>query len=90
MSLLNIIPLKQCGLCGTHIPRGRSGGGKLCDSCKYEKRKILLKLKRLKQKKCHSCGGIILREGVYCSDYCRWIRMLDRRHQKIILRVKDL
>ena len=90
---LNIL-YNRCKGCGADVPMGKRGGPTLCVSCsnrkKYQKRKFMQKIARLKQKKCHSCGGIILREGVYCSDYCKWIRMLDRRHQKIIKRIADL
>ena len=90
MSLQLLHKVKHCRTCSGIIPEGREGGGRNCDKCKYARRKMLLKLKRLRQKKCHNCGGMVLCEGVHCSEYCKWIKTLDWKHHKIIKRISDL
>ena len=86
--------LVPCSDCGLSINEGKQSKNSRCDKCKnkrkYQARKILLKLKRLRNKKCHNCGGAV-EHGVYCSDYCRWIKHLSYRYrQKIVLRLSDL
>lgn len=94
MSLL--INVEKCPSCNETTPSGRvrPERPRMCKRCinktKYQKRKLLLKLARLKGKKCHTCGGSIKRLGVFCSEYCRWIGSLRHRHNKIILRVNDV
>lgn len=97
MSLQYLVNVTKCAKCPNMVPIGRVklDRPRLCEKClnkkKYERRKILLKLGRLRKKKCHVCGGAIpTLFGVYCSSYCRWIASMKHRHYKIILRMEDL
>jgi NMD protein affecting ribosome stability and mRNA decay len=87
---LALLSVKPCAECGREMPVGRRGGGRVCDACKYERRRLLLRARRLNTKKCRRCRGAVRREGAHCTDYCRWIAMLKRRHQKIILVLGDI
>lgn len=96
MSLEILVNMAKCPTCtnmvlvGRYIPKIP----RRCNQCKnreqYQKRKIILKVRAHVKKKCHSCGGMIKREGVYCSEYCKWIGKLKTYHYKIPLRVGDL
>src|SRR3990167_6337240 len=87
--------LVSCVDCGLLINEGKQGKQTRCNKCKnkrnYETRRtqILLKLKTMRNKKCHNCGGSV-ESGVYCSEYCKWIKHLSYRYrQKIILKISD-
>lgn len=96
MTLQNLIHVAKCPTCPNMVPVGRQRPDKprRCDQCKnrdqYQKRRLLLKVKRVKQKRCHGCGGQVQKLGVHCSDYCKWITSLKHRHYKIILSIGDL
>lgn len=97
MSLEQLVNLTKCPTCDTMVPVGRLRPDKprKCERCankeKYERRKIMLKLRNLKIKKCHGCHGEVKRLGVFCSDYCEWMCNMRRtHHNKIILSIKDL
>ncbi len=94
MSLLLIAKCIDCGLkmeCPNIYSRSRL---KRCTRCsnkhKYQNRKILLKVKRLKLKRCHTCHGLNQSEGVFCTDYCRWINSLKWNRKKIVRIMGDL
>ena len=95
MSLLLIAKCIDCHVkmeCPNIYSRSRL---KRCTSCsnkqKYQNRKILLKAKRLKLKRCHFCGGMNQSEGVWCSNYCSWANMVRRNsHGKSVVRIDEL
>lgn len=72
-----------------------------CEACKQKRKteymknyrqvnKIILKIKRMQNKKCNTCHGRFFGSGVFCGEYCKWIKSLKSRHYKIILRLEDI
>ena len=84
-----------------HIISDQNVRKRTCDKCKVKRKneymknyhlgtKIIKKIRRMKDKRCHSCGGLFSGMGVFCTDYCRWITRMEQQHYKIILRLEDL
>lgn len=100
MSLEILVNVKKCGTdgCNNMVPVGRLRPEipRKCTQCKNkirnEKHKMIKKLRRLKNKKCHTCGGgIKIWNAVFCSDYCKWLNYIkNTSHKKAIISVHQV
>ena len=99
MSLENLIHVAKCGTvsCTNMVPVGRIRPEipRKCTKCKNriknEKYKMIKRVRAAKQKRCHTCNGMVLRLGVFCSDYCEWLNQIHlSSHHKAITRVAQI
>lgn len=65
--------------------KARKGKRKDYFKSHYESIKIIRKIKRLKDRKCRRCHGVLLQpyNKLYCTEYCCWLNYLRHRSIKI-------